>query len=1189
MLYKSNELNKICIIYFWQKNGIVLPKTLFLNKKAVYKTTFIYTYSNMKKVALLIGTFVSLSGSAQIIYPGTPTTGTPETVFDYSTDNCNTIDIPDAPARAFRDAAGTLNLIASHYTTWRMTGSSFTTLVRDCTPVMTSDQDTDPATYNNNEWIVAPYTLDGINIHALVHNEYVPCGNANNCWYNSITYVSSSDSGRTYSHTTAPNHLVAASPYESPYPTTHAPFGLFGGSNIIFKDGYYYKMVQLESHLLQDWGAGIIRTNDLSDPTSWRGWNGTDFTVQFLNPYTETGFDPADIVLAPVSRDNIGKMCASLTYNTYFGKYMVVDYTIGEVNGSLQYGFYYALSDDLINWSSKRLIMTTASTWAAGGSNYPSIIDHNDTSRNFEMAGQNCYLYYTKWNSGTYDRDLIRVPVTFNKQNVTSLVVNSTLDTSDKTPGDGLCLTAGNVCTLRAALEEANARPPYDGYDTLALPITFNISGGGLKTISPGAIYPDVFYPVDIDGYTQPGASANTSVFDQGLNTSIKIAIDATHGGSAISFHSCNNVLMGLSFVNGAIDFLYEEGYSKSRNNNTIKGCYIGIEADGATPGTSVLNIHNQHLNTVGGSSSADRNLISGGVVFTKSDSNVVIGNFIGTTFSGMLTSGTSAHGIQIADTCAYNRIGGTAAGERNLISGNNRGIMINGSLSHDNSIIGNFIGVAADGYSVAGNANAGILLGDSTYNNVITDNVISDNSYDEAGIWMDNTYSNIIQSNYIGTDTGMTHSVGNGDPGQFSAGIMLMNGSADNMIGGAETSEGNIIANNYGFGIGLYTNAGNGNSILSNLIYDNAQMGIDLSVDYTPDANDSGDGDSGPNTSLNYPELSGAFATSSSVSIMGTYNSASNSTYTVQYFSTATCDPSGNGQGQQLIGTDTLMTDNSGNVSISSSFNVTVATGNVITAIATDANGNSSEFSECRTVQTGITPTITNTGSLSFCDGDEVTLTSSPGDTYLWSNGETTQSITVDSAASYTVTVDSAGVIGVSAPVVVTVNPLPTLSINGLTTICSGGNTTLTASGADSFVWTNGPSTAAYTVSPTDTTEYFVTGTITATGCSDSISETVNVEICTDVVEDESALREIMVFPNPAQDGSFTINIKNSGTDEIMITVMNTVGMKVFESTDAIGEEYNKQIKLDKLAKGVYYVKVKLDSEIITTKLVTE
>jgi CSLREA domain-containing protein len=1140
----------------------------------------------MKKIVLLLSLLVSIHAIAQIVYPGTPTTGTQEIIFDYSADKCNTIDIPDAPARAFRDADGTINFIASHYTTWRMTGNDFSSLVKDCTPVMTSDQDSDPATYNNNEWIVAPYTTDGINIHALVHNEYVPCGNANNCWYNSITYVSSSDSGRTYSHTTAPSHLVAASPYESPYPSTHVPFGLFGGSNIIFKDGYYYKMLQLETYQLQQWGAGIIRTNDLTDPTSWRGWDGTGFNVEFVNPYTESGFNPADKVLAPVSRDNIGKMCASLTYNTYFGKYMVVDYTIGEVNGALIYGFYYALSDDLINWSAKRLIMQTAATWAAGGSNYPSIIDHADTSRNFEMPGQDCYLYFTKWNSGTYDRDLIRVPVTFNKEIVASLVVNSTLDTEDKTPGDGKCLTLGNVCTLRAALQEANARPPYDGYDTLALPITFNIAGSGLKTISPASIYSDVFYPVHIDGYTQSGATANTSDFDQGLNTVIKIAVDATHGGPAISFHAGNNVLEGISFVNGAIDFLYEDEYSTNRNNNTIKGCFIGMEADGLTPGDAYININNQHSNIIGGITDADRNLIGGGILLTKADSNHIMGNYIGTTASGLASSGTSAHGIQIADSASYNLIGGTSVAERNLISGGNRGIMINYSHSHDNSVIGNYIGVGNDGVTEVGNANAGILLSDSTYNNIIQNNIIGDNSYDEAGIWIDNAHGNSIQSNYIGTDSTQTAQLGNGDPAAFAAGIMLLNSSSNNIIGGSNDTDGNVIANNV-FGISMYSNAGAGNSILSNIIYDNTEMGIDLFADYSVQANDANDTDSGPNDAQNYPELTGAYTNGTNVTVVGTFNSIASANYTIQYYSNTVCDPSENGEGKVLLATETVTADNSGNVNINAQINEVVATGAFITALATDANGNTSEFSACILVQSGITPVVTNnSGDTSLCDGDSILLTSSLADSYTWSNGDTTQSIVVYDAGTYSVTVDSAGFIGSSESVTIVGNPKPSVSISGLTLICNGGSTTLTASGADSFVWTGGPSTAAYTFSPTVTDTLIVTGTITATGCTDTASQIVTVETCTGIANNTEN-KVLTIFPNPTNDGLFTISIENSNASSITISIVNVLGKEIYKIEEQSAKDYTQTIHLKDVAKGIYYIRIHTTDETLTRKIV--
>lgn len=1142
----------------------------------------------MKKIFLLLCTINSISAFSQITYPGTPTTGPSEMVFDYSVDKCNLIDIPDAPARAFRDAANKINLIASHYTTWRMTATSFTAFSKDCTPVMTSHQDSNPATFNNNEWIVAPYTTDGININALVHNEYVPCGNANTCWYNSITTVSSADSGKTYSHLTAPGHLVAASPYQSPYPTTHNAFGIFGGSNIIKKDGYYYAMVHLETHLLQEWGAGIMRTNNLSDPTSWRGWDGTGYNVQFVNPYTQSGYNNADKIMAPLSRDNIGKMCASLTYNTFFEKYMVVDYTNSLVNGSMVYGFFYALSDDLINWSAKRLIVQTSSTWAAGGSNYPSIIDHADTSRNFERAGQSAYLYYTKWNSGTYDRDLLRIPVTFNKEIVSSLVVNSTSDTGDKTPGDGLCLTTGNVCTLRAAIEESNARPPYDGYDTLALPVTFNISGTGVKTITPSTFFPDIFYPLHINGYTQTGASVNTNNFNQGMNTAITVELDANLGGAALAFHSGNNIIQGLAFINGTIDFLYEDGYSNSKDNNSVNGCFIGMGADGTTPYTSAINIISQNGNVIGGTTNASRNLIGGGIILSKSENNEIIGNYIGTTATGMVSSGTTANGVQIGDSSAYNTIGGTDLLKRNLISGGNVGVSLRGTHNHDNYVIGNFIGTGKDGISALGNVSSGIMLADSAYSNSVSNNVIAANSVDEAGIWIDSSYSNSIQSNFIGTDLNRTATIGNGAPGMFSAGIMLLNGSSNNTIGGINAVEGNVIANNNSFGISLYSNSGNGNSMLSNLIYDNTEMAIDLFADYSPNVNDNLDSDIGPNESQNFPVLTGAFATATDVSLLGTFNSKANSAYTIQYFANTACDPSENGEGEQLVGAHTVLTNGSGNATINIQFNIAVPIGSFITALATDASNNTSEFSACTLVKSVSTPIITVNGVLTFCEGDSVTLTSSTANSYLWSNGEITQSITVDSSSNYFVTTDTVGLSVSSATKVVTVNPLPSVSISGIVTICNGGSTTLTANGADSFVWASGPSTATYLVSPTTPTTYTVTGTITATSCFDTASQLVIVETCTGIAESTS-LQDVKVYPNPTN-GFFNITIKNANFNTILISIINMVGKEVFSALENnVTVDYSKQINLQNLAKGMYYVKINTEGDVMIQKLIVQ
>lgn len=907
----------------------------------------------MKKLLLATLALGSSSVFAQIEYPGYATVGSSQTVFDYSTNKCETEDIPDAPARAFRDASGKINLIATHFINRRMTGNDFNSLTQDCNIIMSSHQDSDPSTFNNKEWIVAPYTTDGKTVHAIVHNEYVPCGNSTTCWYNGLTYVASNDSGKTYAHTTAPSHLVAASPYKSPYPTTHVPFGIFGGSNIIKKDGYYYKFVQVEAYQAQDWGAGLIRTSNLSDPTSWRGWDGSGFNVQFVNPYTATGYNATDKVLAPVSRDQIGKMCASVTYNTFFGKYIMVDFTVGEVNGTLKYGFYYSLSNDLINWSTKQYIMAAQQTWAAGGSNYPSLIDHNDTTRNFEQTGETCYLYYTKWNSGTYDRDLVRVPVTFAKRSVSSFVINSTGNQDDGTPGDGLCKTTGNVCTFRAAIQESNARPFYDGYDTLALPITFSISGSGVQTIKPATYLPEIFYPLYIDGYTQTGGTANTNNFIQGLNTNITVLLDAEDGGAhALAFHCGNNTIKGLSVINGNIDFLYEDGYSKSTDGNTIQGCFIGMGTDGATPYYGALNFNNQHYNVIGGTSNAMRNLVGGGVIFTKSNYNTVQGNYFGATSTGIASSGTGEHSIQINDSSSYNEIGGTNTNARNLISGGNLGVSITGSQAHHNSVLGNYIGVAIDGSTALGNGRSGINLSDSTHHNTIgSGNVIAANSNDEAGIWMDNVYSNTIQSNYIGTDVAMTASIGNGAPGNFSAGIMILGNSHDNMIGGWLGYEGNVIANNNSHGIAAYANVGNGNAILSNLIYNNVEMGIDLLADDAPNGNDDKDDDSGPNDLQNFPVLNGAYASANDIIVSGTLNSKPNASYTLQYFYNSACDGTGNGEGQALIGAETVTTDASGNAGFFKSFNITVSVGAYVSALATDASNNTSEFSVCQIV----------------------------------------------------------------------------------------------------------------------------------------------------------------------------------------------------------------------------------------------
>jgi hypothetical protein len=166
--------------------------------------------------------------------------------------------------------------------------------------------------------------------------------------------------------------------------------------------------------------------------------------------------------------------------------------------------------------------------------------------------------------------------------------------------------------------------------------------------------------------------------------------------------------------------------------------------------------------------------------------------------------------------------------------------------------------------------------------------------------------------------------------------------------------ADGNIIANNGGAGVNVLdpddSGLNVGNAILSNSIYGNAALGIDLGGNGVT-MNHPGGLISGPNGYQNYPVLSTAVSTTSQTTITGSLNAAANETFTIQFFSNVTPDPSGYGQGQTYLGAISVTTNSSGNVTFSATLSVSVASGLSISATATDPNGNTSEFSQDITV----------------------------------------------------------------------------------------------------------------------------------------------------------------------------------------------------------------------------------------------
>ena len=340
-------------------------------------------------------------------------------MFSWASDRCEESDVPDVPAHVVRLADGSLLLVTGHESgNYVMMGADFSTLHRNCSPTLISHNNPDADSYDNHEWIHSVYR-EGDVIHALIHNEYhdpisADCASPElPCWYNSVTYASSTDGGHTFIHATPPAHVVAPS-WQKWDPTgPPPPYGYFNPSNIVqTQDGYYYTII-VAFDRNGEAGGCVIRTQILADPTSWRGWDGTGFNLHLTSPYTAS--EPARCMSV------VGVFGQpTLTYNTYLQKYMMFgEAAIGGPN-EIVGGFFYRLSSDLINWTPQRFVRPAYIPWCcldwsrseAIAAAYPSVIDHADESPNFERPGQKPYLYYTRPNTYFWDRDLVRVPMT---------------------------------------------------------------------------------------------------------------------------------------------------------------------------------------------------------------------------------------------------------------------------------------------------------------------------------------------------------------------------------------------------------------------------------------------------------------------------------------------------------------------------------------------------------------------------------------------------------------------------------------------------------------------------------------------------------------------------------------------------------------------------------------------------------
>ncbi|MEF7615710.1 DUF4347 domain-containing protein [Aquincola sp. MAHUQ-54] len=493
--------------------------------------------------------------------------------------------------------------------------------------------------------------------------------------------------------------------------------------------------------------------------------------------------------------------------------------------------------------------------------------------------------------------------------------------------------------TLRWAIHQANGNA---GTDT----IHFNIAGTGVHTITLSSALPTLTGTVVLDASTDDSFAANGSrpaiILDGDNLNADGLQLASGSGGSTVR---------GLVIRNFRGDGIQIDAGS---DGNTIAGNYIGsLGNSGNAQGTGNRDAGIYVLsgnNTIGGTTAADRNVLSGNAngLFIEGASatgNQIIGNHIGTNLAGTAAIANTYDGVHLAGGASANTIGGANANQRNIISGNgDDGILINGEASDGNIVKGNWIGVGADGAAVLGNGGDGIYLEDGPDNTVIGGPTTGEGNWVAAagrvGIELDGASSGtLVQGNRIGTDL-----AGTANWGTQQNGILLEDGSAP--ISGPANNQilDNIVAFSgqggvYTVAIQAYNTTGTGNTLSRNLVYGSAGLGIDLGANGVT-ANDAGDGDTGVNNLQNFPVLTLARTDEAGqVTVAGTLNSTANSYFRIEFFASASGNSSGYGLGEIYLGHADVATNASGNASIAATLNgVAMPAGYVVSATATRA-----------------------------------------------------------------------------------------------------------------------------------------------------------------------------------------------------------------------------------------------------------
>ena len=442
-------------------------------------------------------------------------------------------------------------------------------------------------------------------------------------------------------------------------------------------------------------------------------------------------------------------------------------------------------------------------------------------------------------------------------------------------------------CSLREALAAAQS-----GVGAPHV-INFNIPGAGVRTINVATTLPLISQSTTIDGYTQPGSSPNTN-------------------------------------ATGAI--------------NAVP--LIELRGNGSATGIQIINFGGNPNALVRGIIGSN---FSGGVFVLLSASLTVRGSFIGTTADGLAANNTTQNGLSTSTGTMV--VGGTSPADRNVISGNQRGVSVGLEPSGGTNVLlqGNLIGLNKNGTAAVPNGVGYVSLGCNGGNatgriggttpaerNVISGNTEAGVNISNCGVGTSNTsIGSFVRGNFIGTDVTGAAPIPNG------RGVEVTNGP-NIVVGGLNPGEGNVIAFNTGAGVVL-SGGVTGLGVLGNSIHSNGGLGIDIDANGVT-ANDANDADI---NKPNFPVVTAITRSATTTTVQGTFDAPTTGTYRLQLFTNTLPDALSHGEGQTLLGQITPVVGAAGPQAFSIVVNSVVPATEFLALTLTDPGGHTSEFSQ--------------------------------------------------------------------------------------------------------------------------------------------------------------------------------------------------------------------------------------------------